>query len=373
MKHTLHIVAFDVPFPPNYGGAIDVFYRIVALHNAGVDIILHCFDYARPHAPELERYCSKVYYYKRKTSLIAALSALPYAVIGRKNPELLRNLLADSHPILFEGLVSCGYMNHPELANRTILFRECNIEHHYYHALAKATRSPLKALYYRIEAVRLERFEQVLRRADFILTLSESDQKYFETNFPSARVMYVACFHAHSSVESSIGSSDYILYHGNLAVPENEKAAIYLCNEVFSKIKHRCVISGRQPSQLLQRVVGRYRNITLIPDPDSRQNEELIKNAHIHLLVTYQSTGIKLKLIDSLFIGRHVVANSTMLSGSGLSRACHIADSATGQIDLCNKLMSEPFSDTDLANRIAILSNTFSNSDNAQAIVGCLS
>ena len=43
-KH-LHIVSFDIPYPPNYGGVIDVYYKLKALHRKGVKIILHCFEY----------------------------------------------------------------------------------------------------------------------------------------------------------------------------------------------------------------------------------------------------------------------------------------------------------------------------------------
>ena len=50
-KH-LHIIALNIPFPPNYGGVIDIYYKIKALHQLGVKIILHCFAYERPQAEE---------------------------------------------------------------------------------------------------------------------------------------------------------------------------------------------------------------------------------------------------------------------------------------------------------------------------------
>ena len=34
----LHIVSFDVPFPPNYGGVIDVYYKCKHLHQLGIEI-----------------------------------------------------------------------------------------------------------------------------------------------------------------------------------------------------------------------------------------------------------------------------------------------------------------------------------------------
>jgi len=41
-KH-LHIVSFDVPAPPSYGGVIDVYYKARALADLGVKVHL------RPH------------------------------------------------------------------------------------------------------------------------------------------------------------------------------------------------------------------------------------------------------------------------------------------------------------------------------------
>ncbi len=65
-KH-LHIVCFDVPYPADYGGVIDVFYRIKAFHELGIKIHLHCFEYGRGKQIELEQYCIEVKYYKRNT------------------------------------------------------------------------------------------------------------------------------------------------------------------------------------------------------------------------------------------------------------------------------------------------------------------
>ena len=59
---TLHVIAFDVPYPANYGGVIDVFYKLKYLHECGVDITLHCFEYGRGEQTELNKYCKKIYY-----------------------------------------------------------------------------------------------------------------------------------------------------------------------------------------------------------------------------------------------------------------------------------------------------------------------
>jgi len=51
----LHIVSFDIPYPANYGGVIDVFYKAQALTAKGVKVHLHCFEYNREHSKELKK------------------------------------------------------------------------------------------------------------------------------------------------------------------------------------------------------------------------------------------------------------------------------------------------------------------------------
>ena len=50
----VHIISLDVPFPADYGGVIDIFYKIKWLHKAGVKIHLHCFSNGRPPQDELD-------------------------------------------------------------------------------------------------------------------------------------------------------------------------------------------------------------------------------------------------------------------------------------------------------------------------------
>jgi len=59
MDKKLNIVSLNIPWPADYGGVIDIYYKIKALNECGIKIILHCFEYERPRAPELETVCEK--------------------------------------------------------------------------------------------------------------------------------------------------------------------------------------------------------------------------------------------------------------------------------------------------------------------------
>jgi len=85
----IHIISLDVPFPADYGGAIDIYYRINALHELGYKIILHCWEYGRGEQEKLKENTHEVHYYKRKKSLRYALSKLPFIVVSRQSEKLL--------------------------------------------------------------------------------------------------------------------------------------------------------------------------------------------------------------------------------------------------------------------------------------------
>jgi hypothetical protein len=243
----LNIVTLNVPFPPDYGGMIDTYYRIQALYDLGVRIHLHCFEYGRQHSKELESLCATTSYYPRKSGLLRQFSTLPYIVSSRKSKKLLDNLVRNDYPILFDGLHSTYYINHQAFRKRKKLVRLHNIEHKYYRDLATNESNPFRKAYFLVESGKLKRYEKVLGKADYVLPLSENDQKYFSSKYHNS--VFLAPFHPYYESKSLPGTGDYIIYHGDLSVNENSAIAESLISNVFSKIPFNCVIAGKDPSK----------------------------------------------------------------------------------------------------------------------------
>jgi hypothetical protein len=60
-------VCLDVPWPADYGGAIDMMNRIMVLKKLGIGIHLHYFSYNDRGTPnELNQYCETINVYKRE-------------------------------------------------------------------------------------------------------------------------------------------------------------------------------------------------------------------------------------------------------------------------------------------------------------------
>jgi hypothetical protein len=352
VQHHLHIISFDIPYPANYGGAIDVFHKIRCLHKQGVKIILHCFEYGnRKHSPELAALCETVYYYKRDLSFINQFSSLPFNVRSRVSIELKKNLLKDNYPILFEVLHTCYLLNDGALKDRKKLFRHSNIEHEYFLELAKGESSFFKKCYLQLEAAKLKRFEKQITHADYILSVSEADLAYFKRIYPNTPAVYLPSFHGFDELQGKTGKGDYILYHGNLSVSENYNAATWLIDHVFSKISYPVIIAGLNPPQNLIDKIDLYSHISLKQNCTEQEMNELIANAQVHCLYTEQATGLKLKLLNVLYSGRFVIANNNMLAGTQLSAVCAIANSPKEYVAQINHLFSKEFTLEDIENR----------------------
>lgn len=369
MDKYLNIISLNIPWPANYGGVLDIYYKMKALHECGVKIILHCFEYERPRTSELEKICHEVHYYKRRTGLLPNLTYLPYNVYGRKDKNLIKNLLKNDYPILFEGLHSCYYISDKRLRNRFKIFRECNIEHDYYNALSHSTDNIIKKSFFKLEGLRFRLFQKNVKWADLIISVSTTDADYLRKVFPEKKVEFIPCFHANEKITTLTGKSNYILYHGKLSVPENEKAVLFLIKNVFCKLKHKCIVAGMDPSDDIYKAASSYNNIEIIPNPEQNKMEELISQAQIHTLVTFQDTGLKLKLLNSLFGGRHTLVNSLMLAGSGLDSLCRIANTPEEMISECNRLMEIPVDEKTIAQREKLLFPAFSNKEQAKKLI----
>ncbi len=161
----------------------------------------------------------------------------------------------DDHPILFEGLHSCYHLGDRRLLGRKRIVRTHNVEHDYYAALALAERGTFKRTYFMNEARKLRKFETVLSEADVLLAISPKDQRYFASHFRNVR--HVPAFHACAKVDVPGGLGDFCLYHGALSVAENDKAALYLVNEVFRGLPIPLVIAGSDASPELRTAVAR--------------------------------------------------------------------------------------------------------------------
>jgi hypothetical protein len=358
-----------VPYPTNYGGAIDVFYRMKALSELGVSITLHCFEYGRGTQSELEKYADKVKYYKRKKTIKKWLKDEPFIVATRDSIELLETLSKDQSPILFEGIHTTKLLNHPGLKDRIKFVRMHNIEHDYYAGLAHQAKG-LKKKYYASEAVKLKAYEPILAVANALFAINESDLNHLKTLNPRTYLL-PAC--AETIVFQLNKTEDYLLFHGNLSVAENVAGLKWLINNVYVHLvgKYKLIVAGKEPTKEVVKLCSES-DIELVPSPSEEVMNKLIQKARIHVLHTEQSTGVKLKLINSLRSSGHLVVTRNVVVGTPFSPLCNVAKNSSEFVNLIKQNAGNELSVREFDQRIAVLSKYSDNKENCKIILSLL-
>lgn len=334
MKKRIHIVSFDVPFPADYGGVIDVFNRVKWFSENGWEVILHCFEYKRPRAEALENY-AEVHYYPRPTGMKHWFSKIPFIVKTRIHPALEKILMETNDEVILEGLHCAHYLN---LQPGKFYVRTHNVEHAYYAQLAKGA-SFFKKIYYQSEARKLKKYESVLSKAKGLLVISSDELAHFKKI--NAHVFLVP---SHVEVSSTYRQTEpFVLFHGNLSVEENEEAAHWILEQIVPKLTDiQFVIAGKNPSAKLMKKATEL-GVEVVPNPSQDEMNNLLQSARIHLLWTGNRSGLKLKFLVALGTSGHVLCNDNMASGLQLNAGFQLFSSSEDARIQIEKLIQKEY------------------------------
>jgi len=276
--------------------------------------------------------------------------------------------LEDDYPILFEGVHTTAWIHHPDLADRKKAVRMHNIEWRYYESLYDLSSNPLRKSYFKIEAKRLKKYDElVLKYADAFITISENDQAHYQEKHKVCHLMPAP--HG-ETFEQNEGTGDYFLYHGKLSVEDNKMAALHLMNEVFANTSAKLILAGMDPDEDLKSAVHKMGNVSLKANPNDHEMRKLIKEAQANILYTFQDNGLKLKLLHALHQGRHCIVNEWMVSNASVLRElCHVGVDNQSLIQLVKELKDVPLTAEMAEKRRKILDIHYDNDRNTRETI----
>lgn len=361
----LHIVSFDNPYPPDYGGVIDVFYKIKALHAIGYEIYLHCFTKEIPESyEELKAISSQVYFYPIKERFFYFFSKLPFSVISRSDRKLAENLAKVKAPILFEGLKTTCLVNDFRLKNHRKILRLQNIEEDYFDGISRSEQSFLRKVLFKMEAYKYQKYKEVFSLVDEIITLSKFENTMTEKFH--LNTAYIPVFHGNETVLPLDGFGEYAIYHGDLNTSDNKKCVAFLV-EVFRKLpNNKLVIASGSNEEFVKRLIGTAKNIEFVQLKNFEHLKELLQKSHISISWSFQKSGTKLKAVNSLFNTRFCIINENIIDDKTVSDLCVLVKTEEALIHKIEQLSGQPFSD--YLKRKSVLESYMSDIHNAKKI-----
>lgn len=361
----LHIISFDNPFPPNYGGIIDVYFKIKALQELGFKIHLHCFVSKIPtSSEELQAVCEAIFFYKIAVNPILLLSKIPFSVLSRNNKELLKNISKTQAPVLFESLKTTFLVHSDQLKNHYKILRLHNIEQDYFNGISKSETSFLRKILFFLESKKYQHYEKVIRKFNQVITLSHFENDYISQKFNNS--VFIPVFHGNQNVLPLKGMGSFALYHGDLNTSDNKETVRFLV-AVFKEIPdYKLVIASGSNGKFVRNLIQNHSNIEFVTLLNFGHLQQLLQEAHMAISWSFQKSGTKLKLINALFNGRFSIINEYIVDDSIVSDLCIQVATKDQLIDTINELKNRPF--TDFLKRKAVLEVYLNDQKNAELI-----
>jgi hypothetical protein len=107
----------------------------------------------------------------------------------------------------------------------------------------------------------------------------------------------------------------------------------------------------------------------LVANPGEKELQDMIAKAQINILPSLNNTGVKLKLLNALFNGRHCLVNKAGAEGSGLDNICQIAEDAEDFKTAISYLYNIPYTREENEQRQQALQQLYCNHKNLEKIV----
>jgi glycosyltransferase involved in cell wall biosynthesis len=210
-------------------------------------------------------------------------------------------------------LHTTGSLLDKRIRNLITYYRHSNIEHRYYQGLARDEKNILKKIYFYAEAMKLYFYEKTIRYTRGIFAVHENDADYFRKNY-SVPVYFIPSFHPFGKLKIKEGKGEYVLFHGNFTVNENIRVAEWILKHLAADLPEiPFVFAGKEPSPEFIEECMKYANVTVESNPANAEMENLISDAHINLVFSFNPEGLKLKMLYSLYLGRFVLISVGLL------------------------------------------------------------
>jgi polysaccharide biosynthesis protein PslH len=341
MKITL--ICQEIPYPAIHGSRIDMWRRIKAFAERGVELqVIFWWFGAEPTAEdiaEIHKYASKVHALEIEQTSISRLRRMTDLFsypLGTSSRRIKGQKLADTIDTVREfspDLIFLDGLHGGAIA--TILSRELqvplvtrshNIEHLYAKKLLDAAIGVKDKVKKYLSLMHLERYEkEILTNSALFYDISADDLKFWqEQNFTNGRLLPPLFeFSEQSPIVASKGDSQPpkltydLVFLGNLNTENNVAGVIWFLTEVLPLIRDRLpavtvLIAGFKPVDRIVEICGTA-EVTLSINPISASDTYQSGKVLINPILT--GSGVKIKSIEMLQFGKPIVSTSEGVSG----------------------------------------------------------
>ena len=343
MKITL--VCHDIPYPAIHGGRIDMWRRIKAFAQIGVELQLICwFDKAplSEEVAEIKKYVGSAYFIKFKHDLCSTgyrllnlvrypLEVTSRLVVGQQLNHLISKVRAfKPHVIWLDGIHGGNVAS--KLSERfdiPIVTRCHNIEHLYYQRLFNSATGTSKLKRY-LSVSHLETYEKLLLKNSLLFyDISSEDLKFWKSHgFRHGRYL-PPLMEIPSSQKQDVSyrkndkSNQYdVVFLGNLYSNNNVAGINWFLTQVLPEIRNhipdiKVLIAGAKPINKIRQLCEETEGVDLSINPPS--SKEIYNSGRVLINPVLTGSGVSIKSLEMLMAGKPIVSTPQGIAGLPIS------------------------------------------------------
>jgi len=255
-----------------------------------------------------------------------------------------------------------------QFSSAKIVLRAHNIEHLIWKRVASITKNPAKKAYLNHLANTLEKYEKtVLNKYDGIIPISSKDEWFFksESNKPVKTISFGV--NTSKLKNNNSNNSQHSLFHiGAMNWIPNEEGIKWFLEKVWPTVntqlpKLKLYLAGREMPDWLTNL--NLKNVLVVGEVTNAY--EFINSHTISIAPLFSGSGIRIKIIESMALGKAVI--STTIGAEGIDyttgKNILIADDANSYVDAIKKLYNNvEFCNTIGNNARTLIFNEHNNS-----------
>ncbi|MEM6399454.1 MAG: glycosyltransferase [Cyanobacteria bacterium P01_D01_bin.116] len=343
MKITL--VCHDIPYPAIHGGRIDMWRRIKAFSQIGVELQLICwFDKAplREEVAEIKKYVDSAYFIPFKHDLCSTgyrllnlvrypLEVTSRLVVGKQLNNLISRVRAfKPHVVWLDGIhggnVASKLSQHFDIP---IVTRCHNIEHLYYQRLFTSAIGRSKVKRY-LSVSHLETYEKsLLKNSLLFYDISAEDLKFWKSHgFRNGRYLppLMEIYQSQKPDKFYKKNDAYyeydIVFLGNLYSNNNVAGIIWFLTQALPEIRTqlsniKVLIAGAKPVNKIKQLCEEIDGVDLSINPPS--STEIYNSGRVLINPVLTGSGVSIKSLEMLMTGKPIVSTPQGIAGLPIS------------------------------------------------------
>ncbi len=323
------------PYPPVDGGTIAMHNITQSLLKKGCTIkVLSAYSYKHPFTPKqldpqyAEATRFEAIYFDLKPNPFKALfyflTGESYHIARFKNKKfneaLVRILKEEEFDIIqLESLFMTPYVETIRKHSKgKIILRSHNVEHLIWQRIAKSTKNIFKRIYMKHLALTLKNYEMAhLNSYDGMACISTLDANFFKNQGFNKPITVIPFGLSTIEYVDNVEEEPNSLFHiGSMNWQPNIEGIHWFLKKVWGKVHKeiplaKLYLAGREmPSHLLK---SKYPNVKILGEiPDAMY---FIASKQINVVPLLSGSGIRVKIIEAMSIGKTVITTSIGAEG----------------------------------------------------------